>query len=95
MNQIIQGKIPRGINGAVNVILNNQENTVFWSDSRGRPIRTSSGNLVVKDFTYINLKKEGRRFVKETDVQKQLWNWIKSNVPADAMKQPEVKGPVL
>ena len=40
MNQIIQGKIPRGINGAVNVILNNQENTVFWSDSRGRPIKT-------------------------------------------------------
>ena len=95
MTRIVQGKIPRGINGAVNVVLNNKKNTIFWTDSRGNPIRTSSGNPVVKDFTYINVKKEGRPFVKEKVIQNQLWSWIKNNVPDEALKQPGVKEPVL
>ena len=95
MTRLVQGNIPRGINGAVNVVLNNQENTIFWTDRQGRTIRTSRGNPVVKDFTYVNVKKEGRPFVKEKAVQNQIWAWIKSNVPDEAMKQPGVKRPVL
>ena len=95
MTRLVQGSIPRGINGAVNVVLNNQENTIFWTDRRGNPIRTSRGNPVVKDFTYVTVKREGRPFVKEKAVQNQLWSWITSNVPDEALKQPEVKKPIL
>lgn len=86
MSTIIKGKLPRGINGAVNVILNNRENTIPWTDKDGKPIKTSAGGIVVKDFTYVNLKKEGKRFRKESDVQQQIYDWIKSNVPDTALK---------
>jgi len=86
MSEIIKGKLPRGINGAVNVILNNRENTIPWTDKDGNPIKTSAGNIVVKDFTYINLKREGKRFNKEASVQKQIFDWIKDNVPETALK---------
>ena len=89
MSQIIRGKLPRGVNGAVNVILNNRENTIPWTDKDGKPIKTSAGGIVVKDFTYVNLKKEGKRFNKETDVQKQIYDWIKSNVPDTALKSTD------
>jgi len=93
MSEIIKGKLPRGVNGAVNVILNNRENTIPWTDKDGNPIKTSAGNIVVKDFTYINLKKEGKRFNKEASVQKQIFDWIKANVPDTALQaidEPEL-----
>ena len=40
----------------------------------------------MKDFTYINLKKEGKRFNREASVQKQLFDWIKDNVPDTALQ---------
>jgi len=86
MSQIIQGKLPRGINGAVNVILNNRENTIPWTDKDGKPIKTSAGGIIVKDFTYVNLKKEGKRFRNESAVQKQIYDWITDNVPDTALK---------
>jgi len=86
MSQIIKGKLPRGINGAVNVILNNRENTIPWTDKDGKPIKTSAGGIVVKDFTYVNLKKEGKKFRRESDVQQQIYDWIKDNVPDTALK---------
>jgi len=86
MSDIIKGKMPRGVNGAVNVILNNRENTIPWTDKDGKPIKTSAGNIVVKDFTYINLKKEGKRFRREASVQQQIYQWIKDNVPETALK---------
>lgn len=86
MSEIIKGKMPRGVDGAVNVILNNRENTIPWKDKDGKPIKTSAGNIVVKDFTYINLKKEGKRFNREASVQKQLFDWIKDNVPDTALQ---------
>jgi len=93
MSQIVRGKIPRGVNGAVRVVLNNKENTIpFVRD--GRPIKDpNTGDILVKDFTYVTLKKEGRRFLKEKDVQKQLYHWIVNNVPEDALKiipEPEL-----
>jgi len=86
MSQIIQGKLPRGINGAINVILNNRENTIPWTDKDGKPIKTSAGGIIVKDFTYVNLKKEGKRFRNESAVQKQIYDWITDNVPDTALK---------
>lgn len=43
--------------------------------------------IIVKDFTYVTLKKPGKGFEKDSSIQKQVFNWIKDNVPRDALKQ--------
>ena len=40
-----------------------------------------SGSVLVKDFTYLTFKKEGKSIGPESDVKKQLLGWIASNVP--------------
>lgn len=75
MYQIVSGSIPRGIDGKVAVILNNRENTIFFD----RP--NSKGDKVIKDFTYITIKKEGKRPSKRKEVQQQVFDWIKNNIP--------------
>ena len=94
MVDIIRGKTPAGIDGAVNVILNNRENTIPFTDAMGA-VRTGNKakNIVVKDFTYLNMKKEGKKFNNEAAVQKQLYSWISKNVPdsaLDTIKEPEL-----
>ena len=90
MYAILKGKTNSGIQGDVNVILNNRENTIPFVDAKGKPIKGSkSKRVVVKDFTYLNMKKQGKAFNKEADIQKQLYAWVKANVPADALKNIE------
>mgnify|MGYP000196720279 CR=1 FL=1 len=99
MSQIIRGKLPRGVNGGVYVILNNRENTIPYTDEKGKPLKTGGAigkdagkepTMVIKDFTYVTLKKPGRPFEKDTSIQKQVFNWIQDNVPRDALKQIDV-----
>jgi hypothetical protein len=88
MSEIIKGKLPRGVNGEVRVILNNRRNTIPYTDAEGNPIKGSgSGKIIVKDFTYVTLKKSGKPFVNDAAVQKQVFSWIQDNVPKDALRQ--------
>ena len=82
MYEVIKGKIPRGLDGGVRVILNNLENTIPYVDpDTGKPMRTKQGNIKVKDFTYLTLKKEGKKIGPEMNVKRQLLGWIEENVP--------------
>ena len=82
MYEVIKGKLPRGLNGSVRVILNNLENTIAWVDpDTKKPMLTKQGNIKVKDFTYLTLKKEGKSIGPEMDVKRQLLGWITANVP--------------
>ena len=82
MYEVIKGKLPRGLNGSVRVILNNLENTIAWVDpDTKKPMRTKQGNIKVRDFTYLTLKKEGKRIGPEMGVKRQLLGWIEENVP--------------
>jgi len=82
MYEVIKGKLPRGLNGSVRVILNNIENTIKWVDpDTGKPMLTKQGNIKVKDFTYLTLKKEGKKIGPEMGVKRQLLGWIEENVP--------------
>ena len=91
MSNIIKGKLPRGVDGEVRVILNNRRNTIPFTDKDGNVIKGSgSGKMVVKDFTYVTLKKSGKPFENEASVQKQVFNWIQDNVPKDALRQIEI-----
>ena len=82
MYEVIKGKLPRGLNGGVRVILNNIENTIKWVDpDTKKPMLTKQGNIKVKDFTYLTLKKEGKSIGPEMNVKRQLLGWIAANVP--------------
>lgn len=82
MYDVIKGKLPRGLNGAVRVILNNRENTIPYVDPETKkPMKTEQGDILVKDFTYLTFKKEGKSMGPESGVKKQLLGWISSNVP--------------
>ena len=77
------------INGAIHVILNNQSNTVFWKPTganrksnmkkKGTEIKLNGG--VVKDFTYLTLKKRGKPMTKEPKVMNQFYQWVIDNIP--------------
>lgn len=83
MYEVIKGKLPRGLNGAVRVILNNRENTIPWVDpDTKKPMKDhKSGDVLVKDFTYLSFKKEGKSMGPELGIKKQLLGWIAANVP--------------
>ena len=82
MYDVIKGKLPRGLNGAVRVILNNRENTIPYVDPESKkPMKTEQGDIIVKDFTYLTFKKEGKSMGPESGVKKQLLGWISANVP--------------
>ena len=82
MYDVIKGKLPRGLNGGVRVILHNLENTIPWLDpDTGKKMRTKQGNLKIRDFTYLTFKKEGKTIGPELDVKRQLLGWIVDNVP--------------
>ena len=61
----IEGGLPSGMDGAVHVIMGGKEHTVFYTDQQGNPIKTKSGNFVVKDFEYTTIKKEGKPILKD------------------------------
>lgn len=75
MASILKGKTPAGLNGKIAVILNNPEHTIFFDTP------TTQGKQVIKDFMYVTLKKEGKGFEKETAIQKQIFAWMKENIP--------------
>ena len=82
MYDVIKGKLPKGLNGGVRVILNNRDNTIVWADpDTKKPMKTSQGDIIVKDFTYLTLNKEGKTIGPETDIKRQLLGWIADNVP--------------
>ena len=82
MYEVIKGKLPKGLNGSVRVILNNRDNTIPYVDpDTKKPMKTSQGNILIKDFTYLTIKKEGKTIGPEMDVKRQLLGWIAANVP--------------
>ena len=76
------------INGAIHVILNNQDQTVSWHSTGADKTSNmkKNGKLkisgdVVKDFTYLTLKERGKPMTKEATVMKQFNQWVVDNIP--------------
>jgi len=89
MLEIVKGNIPRGMNGRITVVLNNNEETVFydnservpkWGSNKGKPVK------LVKSFTKIDLKREGKRFEKNAYVDGQIHKWVMKNAPKEVVK---------
>jgi len=76
MIEIIKNGTPAGIRGGVRVILNNPEHTITYDREA-----TGSGEEVIKDFKYLTIKPEGEPYKKEQDIQREIFHWIKNNIP--------------
>ena len=78
---INKGKLPKGMDGGFYVILNNKENTIFYSDKEGNLIKNSKGNPTIKDFKYVQIKTPKGKMLDTKGMKKQLHQWIMDNVP--------------
>lgn len=89
MFSILKGSIPKGMNGEIHVILNNQKNTVFFTDKQGKPLSVTpkfgpekgQKKLIVKDFLSMKAKEAGKPISSEKNVNAELLNWIRDNIP--------------
>ena len=84
------------INGEIHVILNNKKNTVYFEPSgadRTSKISGKKNEKVVKDFTYLTLKKRGKPLTSEDKVMRQLLNWVVDNIPKNDF-QKSLKGTI-
>src|SRR6056300_360107 len=73
---LVTKALPKGMNGRVDVILNNPQHTVFYTDTDGKTI---SGG--VKGFLSLPLKKEKGGIFPEKLWKDKLFNWVKDNAP--------------
>lgn len=84
--QLVKTGFPREIDGGIYVVLNNPENTMFIVNPKtGEHYRDVKGNKVVGNFTYLTVKKPGQQITNDAEIKKQLYSWIKDNVPPDAL----------
>jgi hypothetical protein len=84
---LVKGGLPKEVNGSFYVILNNRENTTYFTDKSGKEIKNSRfGEKTVKDFMYLTLKKSGKPVMNDANVKKQLYSWVMNNVPSSVLK---------
>jgi len=73
---IVTKALPKGMNGRIDVILNNPEHTVFYTDDDGKTI-----NGKVKGFKSLPLKKAKGGIYAEAVWKRLLFSWVKGNAP--------------
>lgn len=93
MKDIMSGGLPKEFNGSFTVVLNNPEEVTFYDRQS-----TNSKNLVptktsvVKDFTYITIKRAGAPMMPwkemEHQMREKIFSWVMKNAP----QSHEVKG---
>ena len=81
--------LPKGLNGRIDVILNNRNETVPYTDKDGKPIKVEpsqqnkldKAKIVVKDFKSLPIKKQGGGILPEKTWKMLLKSWILDNAP--------------
>ena len=81
---LITKAMPKGLNGRVDVILNNPKHTVLYTDptgatdEEGKPVKVKG---IAKGFLSLPVKKEGGSILPEKVWKEKLFNWVKNNAP--------------
>ena len=78
---LVTKALPKGMNGRVDVVLNNPENTVYMKDASGKEITGPKGQKYSSGFLALPLKSAGSGFVPEKIWRNILFGWIKQNAP--------------
>ena len=81
--------LPKGLNGRIDVILNNRNKTIPYKDKDGKPIKVEpnqqnkldKAKIVVKDFRSLPIKKQGGGILPEKTWKMKLKSWILDNAP--------------
>lgn len=73
---LITKAMPKGLNGRVDVILNNPKHTVKYKDADGNEV-----DGIAKGFLSLPVKKEGGGILPEKVWKEKLFNWVKNNAP--------------
>jgi len=89
MWHVITKILPKGLNGRIDVILNNNSQTAFFVDKKGDKItvepnqqnKFDKAQPVVKGFTSLPVKKQGGGILPEKVWQTILVRWILGNAP--------------
>ena len=89
MWEILTNKVPKGLNGRIDVILNKRAETIPYVDSNGKPImvqpnqknKLEDAQIVVKGFTSLPIKKQGGGIQPEKAWKEILKKWILDNAP--------------
>jgi|ETN02SMinimDraft_4_1059925.scaffolds.fasta_scaffold00395_8 dephospho-CoA kinase len=79
MFEVIYGNLPRGVDGQVNIILNNKNNTIKFADSPHADPDKKIENVL--DFEYFRIKHEGKRMETTEKSLDKVMTWVKSNIP--------------
>ena len=92
MWSFVKSGLHKGVNGAFHIILNNRENTILHVNSKGEKLdgkKDKNGKLirplVVKDFSSIWLKREGKKMGTKRELNMKLHDWVSKNVPKTAL----------
>jgi len=70
------------VDGQVHTILNNRDKTVFYPNTK---------MPVVKDFSYITLKRSGKPYDNDRSIIKTLMRWALENAPLSPASQRSLK----
>ena len=89
MWHVITKILPKGLNGRIDVVLNNNSQTAFFVDKKGDKItvepnqqnKFDKAQPVVKGFTSLPVKKQGGGILPEKVWQNILVRWILGNAP--------------
>ena len=73
---ILTQALPSGLDGRIDVILNNPQNTVFYQDADGNTLRGA-----VKGFLSLPIKKQGGGLLPEKIWLDKLYRWVSDNGP--------------
>ena len=77
MYNVIKGNLPRGVDGQVNIVLNNKNNTIKFKSSDFADKKVEN----VQDFEYFRIKREGQRIDTSEKALEKVMTWVKSNIP--------------
>jgi dephospho-CoA kinase len=78
---LVTKAMPKGLNGRVDVILNNPEHTVKYKYADGNEV-----DGIAKGFLSLPLKKEGGKINPEKVWKQKLYGWVKNNAPDSITK---------
>jgi len=76
--ELLTNAIPKGLDGRIDVILNNSENTIYHIQPS---IRKGKKVGVVSNFKSLSVKKQGGGITPEKVWKEELYQWIRKNAP--------------